>query len=553
MSDLIDRRSFLAQGMRTAAGAAVLGGGASSLLAACSSGSGTSSTASTSNAGVSTATPKSGGKITFATEAEIDGFDPTKNRWDQSGYMYARTVYDQLVAFDASGTPKPYLAQSVTPNADYTKWTIVVRPNVVFHDGSPLNAAAVKTNLDALKAAALTGPVYTNIASVDVTDPMTAVVSMKSPWVPFPIYLASQVGVVVEPRTLLSGSAQLHPVGTGPFVFGQWLPGDHFTANKNPHYWRPGLPYLDQITLKPIVDPQSRENSLKSGAVDMMHSSDTQNLVDLQGDSAFVTINDTHQTFEPDMDCIMLNTAVPPMNDIRVRQALAYAIDKKKVIDTIYNGIPPESFGPYVQGSPYYSATGYPEYNLAKAQSLVKQYQAEKGPISFEYGTVNQAKDLETNQLVQAMWKQAGIQATIAQVEQSQYLLNALTGKFQAYEWRQFSTPDPDGNYVWWSTDNVAPVGSLAINFARNNDPQLQQALQTGRSNPDPATRTAAYQTVAKRLGADIPYLWTNRAIWVVAAKPSVMNFNGPTLPDGSKALGMLDGVVSSTQMWVSA
>ncbi len=553
MSDAIDRRHFLSQGLRTAAGVAVLGGGASSLLAACSSGSGSSSTSSSSNAGVSTATPKPGGSLTFATEAEIDGFDPTQDRWDSSGYMYIRTVYDNLVAFDTNGNAKPYLAQSVTPNSDYTQWTIVVRPNVVFHDGSPLNAAAVKTNLDAVKSAALTGPALTNISSVTVTDPMTVVVAMKAPWVPFPIVLAVQTGVVVEPRTLLSGKAGTNPIGTGPFVFQQWVPNDHYTATKNPHYWRPGLPYLNQITFKPIVDPQSRENSLKSGTVDIMHSSDTQNLVDLQGDSSFVTINDMHQTFQPDMDFVMLNTAVAPMNDIRVRQALAYAIDKQKVINTIFNGLPPQSFGPYVQGSPYYGPTGYPDYNLAKAQSLVKQYEAEKGPISFEYGTVNQPKDLETNQLVQAMWKQAGIQSTIVQVEQSQYILNALQGKYQAYAWRQFATPDPDGNYVWWSTGTVAPVGGLALNFARNSDPQIQQALDTGRSSADPSTRATAYKTVAQRFGADLPYLWTNRNIWMLSAKPSIMNFNGPTLPDGTKALGNLDGVISTSQVWVNA
>jgi ABC-type transport system substrate-binding protein len=502
---------------------------------------------------VSTETPKPGGSITFATEAEINGFDPTKNTWDASAYLYAHTVYDQLVALDASGALKPYLAQSISPNSDYTKWTITVRPNVVFHDGSPLTAAAVKTNLDAVRAAALTQAALTNIASVDVTDPMTVVVSMKSPWVTFPLYVAAQTGVVVEPRTLLAGNAQTHPVGTGPFVFKEWVPGDHYTSTKNPHYWRPGLPYLDQITFKTIIDPQSRENSLKSGTVDMMHSADTQNLVDIQGNPSFVTIDDTKQTFEPEMNFTMLNTAVPPLDDIRVRQALAYAIDKKKVIDTIFNGVPPESFGPYVQGSPYYGPTGYPDFNLSKAQSLVKQYQAEKGPISFQYGTINTPKALEGTQLVQAMWKQAGIQVSIVQVEQSQFIVNAVEGKYQAYTWRQFSTPDPDGNYVWWNSNTALPVGQFAPNFARNKDPQIDQNLAIGRTSTDPSARAAAYRAIAQRLGADIPYLWTNRTIWMVAAKPRVMNFAGPTLPDGSKALALNAGVISTAQIWVSS
>ncbi|HEX4539752.1 MAG TPA: ABC transporter substrate-binding protein [Acidimicrobiales bacterium] len=552
MSDAIDRRRFLAQGIRTAAGVAVLGGGASTLLAACSSG-GSSSTSTGTNAGVSTATPKPGGTVTFATEAEIDGFDPTKNRWDSTGILYSRTVYDNLTTIDATGAVKPYLAQSITPNSDFTKWTITIRPNVVFHNGTPLTAAAVKTNLDAVRAALLTGPALSNIASVDVTDPMTVVVSMKAPWVPFPLYLTTQTGVVVEPANLLSGNCQQHPIGTGPYVFQQWVPNDHFTSTKNPHYWRQGLPYVDQVTFRPIPDPQSRENSLKSGTVDMMHSSDTQNLVDLQGDSSFVTIDDTRSVFEPDMDFVMLNTAVAPMNDIRVRQALAYAIDKKKVINTVWNGLPPQSFGPFVQGSPYFGPTGYPDFNLAKAQSLVKQYQAEKGPISFEFGTINTPKALEINQLVQAMWKQAGIQTQIAQVEQTQFILNALQGKYQAYSWRQFATPDPDANYVWWSAGTAAPVGSLALNFARNNDPQVQQALDQGRASADPAVRSAAYQSIAKRFAVDFPYLWINRAIWMVSAKPRVQNFAGATLPDGSKAPPMIDGIVSTTQMWVNS
>jgi ABC-type transport system substrate-binding protein len=278
--------------------------------------------------------------------------------------------------------------------------------------------------------------------------------------------------------------------------------------------------------------------------------------VDLQGNPSFVTIDDRNQTsLEPEMNFTMLNTAVPPLDDIRVRQALAYAIDKKKVIDTIFNGLPPESFGPYVQGSPYYAPTGYPDFNLSKAQSLVKQYQADHGgqPISFEYGTINQPKALEGTQLVQAMWRQAGIQSSITQVEQSQFIVNAVEGKYQAYTWRQFSAPDPDANYVWWNSSTALPVGQFAPNFARNKDPQIDQNLAIGRTSADPSARAAAYRAIAQRLGADIPYLWTNRTIWMVAAKPRVMNFAGPTLPDGSKALALNAGVISTTQIWVSS
>jgi ABC-type transport system substrate-binding protein len=373
---------------------------------------------------------------------------------------------------------------------------------------------------------------------------------MNGPWVPFPVYLAGQYqpGYIAEPSTLANKTAGQHPIGTGPFIFSQWVPGDHFTATKNPHYWRAGLPYLDQVTYKPIVDPQSRENSLRSNTVDMMHSSDLQNYVDLHGNSSFVTIDDLHSTLEPDQSFFMINTAVRPVDDVRVRQALAHATDRQKYINTIDNGVPPQSSGPFVSGSPYNGPTGYPNFDLNKAKALVAQYGQ---PISIQLGVINQPKVLEAAQLLQSMWKQAGIQSTISQTEQSQYILNALQGKYQVYQWRQFAAADPDLNYTWWSIATASPVGQLALNFSRNKDPQIQQALTTGRTSSDSSTRAAAYRTIAMQLGSDVPFLWLDRAVWTLGAKPTVMNFNGPTLPDGGKALGFLGGQIWPTQIWL--
>ncbi|HEY1633597.1 MAG TPA: ABC transporter substrate-binding protein [Acidimicrobiales bacterium] len=544
-----DRRTFLARGARTAAGLAVLGG-APGLLAACGGGGSSSGSSTSSNAGISTATPKTGGSVSMGLTADIDGFDPTSNRWDANGVIYGRTIYDPLAAVASDGSIKPYLAQSITPNGDYTKWTITLRPNITFHNGTALDANAVKANLDGLKASALAGPAFSNVSSVDVTDPLTVVVSMSTPWVPFPAYISGQYqsGYIAEPSTLGKTAAQ-HPIGTGPFVFQQWVPNDHFTATKNPHYWRPGLPYLDQITYKPIVDFQSRENTLKSGGVDILHSDTLQNYVDLTGNSSFVTVSDLHSTLEPDQSFFMINTAVPPVSDVRVRQALAFATDRQKYINTIDNGVPPQSTGPFVSGSPNFAPTGYPNYDLNQAKALVAQYGQ---PINIQLGVTNNPINLQAAQLMQSMWKQAGIQSTISQTEQSQYILNALTGKYQVYQWTQFAASDPDINYVWWTQNNAAPVGSLALNFARNKDSQIQQALDAARASADPSVRATNYQTVAKRFASDVPYLWIDRSVWVVSAKPNVMNFNGPTFPDGTKGVGLQGGRIWPTQIWVS-
>ena len=143
MSETLDRRTFLSRGVRTVGGLGLLGEGASAGLAACGLG---PQSSSASSAGVSQATPRRGGTLTFATEADIEGFDPTRELWGAAGLLSSRAVYDNLTAVDATGVVRPYLAQSVTPNDDFTQWAITIRRDVQFHDGSPLTAAAVKTN-----------------------------------------------------------------------------------------------------------------------------------------------------------------------------------------------------------------------------------------------------------------------------------------------------------------------------------------------------------------------------------------------------------------------
>jgi len=330
MSDRIDRRSFLARGAATGAGIAVIGtsGG---LLAACSSGSGsgTSTPASSSHPnGVSTATPKLGGQLVFGVDAEEKGFSTTQGTFDEVGVLYARTVFDPLMMLDNNGTPQPYLASQVTPNADYTVWTITMRPNLVFHNGTPCDASAVAANFAAQQASALTGPAVTTIDNVSVSSPLVVTVTMKTPWVPFDYYLTGGIGAqlayIAEPNWLATNS-QTNPIGTGPFVFQEWIPNDHFTATKNPHYWRSSLPYLDSITYKPIPDPDQLLATLQSGGVDIMHSDTADVIVTLRGDTSLGYIDDSvHVAGEPDMGCLLLNLSKAPFDNLKLQIGRAH-------------------------------------------------------------------------------------------------------------------------------------------------------------------------------------------------------------------------------------
>ena len=560
MSDRIDRRSFLARGTATGVGIAAIGA-SGGLLAACSSGSGSSSTTgaiATHPNGVSTATPKPGGALVFGVDAEEKGFSPIQGTFDEVGILYARTVFDPLMILAADSTPQPYLAQSVTPNGDYTVWTITMRPNLVFHNGSPCDAAAVAANFAAHKASALTGPAITTIDTVTVTSPLVVTIIMKSPWVPFDYYLTGGIGgqfaFIAEPNWLNSNS-QTNPVGTGPFVFQEWVPNDHFTATKNPHYWRSGYPYLDSITYKPIPDPDQLLSSLTSGSVDIMHS-DTPNAIStLRSDTSLGYVDDsTNVAGESDMGCLLLNLDKPPFNNLKVRQATAYAISSAQYVKVIDQGIFPTSNGPFSSNSPYYVAdNGYPVYNVSKAKQLVQEAQQETGqPVSV---TVNHVPDPTTTRIaeyLQQVLQTAGITVTLSPIQQAQIINTALLGTFQAQVWRQFGAVDPDMNYIFWSPTNANTPG-FSINMARNTDPAMQTALLQGRKSPNKSDRIAAYQQVSKLLGSDIPYVWYDRTVWAIGAQPTVENFDNPTTPTGAKAFGLIGGAIWPTQIWLNS
>ena len=201
-------------------------------------------------------------------------------------------------------------------------------------------------------------------------DPLTVLYTMGGPWVAFPTYLTGQLGYVMDPKMLADPTnAPRHPIGTGPFILKEWVPNNHLIVTKNPNYWQQGLPYLDEIELRPILETQSRENSLKAGTIDAMHSSDVQTIKDLKGNKSISQITDQNVKGEAEEHFIMLNTAKAPLDDVNLRTALAYATDRKKRIDTIDFGISPDSTGPFGNvGSAYHSDTGYPSYDLNKAK-----------------------------------------------------------------------------------------------------------------------------------------------------------------------------------------
>jgi peptide/nickel transport system substrate-binding protein len=232
---------------------------------------------------------------------------------------------------------------------------------------------------------------------------------------------------------------------------------------------------------------------------------------------------------------------------------MAYAISSPEYVKVITDGVNSPSNGPFTTTSPYYVAdNGYPVANPAKAKSLVQEVQSETGgSVSFGLNHTPDASTTKIAEYLQAQLETAGMKVSLSPVLQADIIGTALVGKFEAQVWRQFGAVDPDLNYIFWSPTNINP--GFSINMARNSDPFMEAELLKGRESTNQADRVAAYQEVSKLMGSDLPYIWTDRTTWAVAAQPQVEDFAAPTTPAGAPAFALIAGSIWPTQIWLNS
>ncbi|MBK5288458.1 MAG: ABC transporter substrate-binding protein, partial [Acidimicrobiia bacterium] len=270
--------------------------------------------------------PQYGGTVTYSLEAKTTAFCPPRGQFAISAIMVVSAIYDTLTQpTDDPDVYAPYLAKSVTGNADSTEWTIVLRDGIKFHDGTPLTADAVKQNIEEWRKGILLNFVYKNIASVDVTGPLTVVVKTTVPWVAFPAFLwtSGRVGIAAPAQLNAGDGCDTLLIGTGPFKLKSFDPtsGD-VAVVKNPDYWRKGFPYLDGINFKPNEESTSRLTGIQSGDIDITHSSGGKDMNKLKSIAPNATI-----VAEPDgrmeISHTLVNVTRPPLDDIDARRAVA--------------------------------------------------------------------------------------------------------------------------------------------------------------------------------------------------------------------------------------
>jgi len=448
-------------------------------------------------------TPVPGGRITVALSAEPNTLDPTAANNTAAATIWSAVAETLMKRDPVTDAVEPGLAESLTEAPDRLSWTLKLHPGITFHDGTALDAAAVKSNIDRHRQSLVTASFVAPITSIDVVDPLTVVFHLDAPWVALPSVLATNPGLMISPKSVQDFGADLgrHLVGTGPYVLTKWDPDVQINLDPNPNYWDPAHKApLDAIVVRAIGDGDSRRSSFEAGDVDCF-SVANKDLADYEKGRSGTRYVES----EGVPILTIMNNAKAPFDDVRVRQALAYATDSQTIIDALSNGTATAANGPFPPSSPYYTPdTGYPTFDLDKAKELVAAYKAEKGAApKFTYQTVDASDAGELATALEQMWGDAGMDVTVdTSLDQTRLILSVATGGYDISLWQFQDFSDPDLLlYNYFHTG-----GSL--NFEKYSNPQVDAALDEGRTNPDPAARKAAYQQVSRQLGQDVPVMF---------------------------------------------
>ena len=271
------------------------------------------------------------------------------------------------------------------------------------------------------------------------------------------------------------------------------------------------------------------------------------------GDTSYYTIN---MAAGPELDPQGANAASPLLN-VHCRRALAHAMDRQRMVDERGAGLVLPANGPYPPGSiGYLEDNGYPAFDIDLANEEMDQCLSELGTdsIDFRFDTTNDPFNVETGALVQSMWGEAfgdRVRSTITPIEQGQYIGLALVGDFNVLQARGYGGRDPDQQRLAWQKASARPIGSLALNSARIFDDVIDEALQVIKSNPDPAARQEAAETINRRFGEQVYFWWWSWTLWGVATQPYVNGIEQNVLPDGSTGIGLaFAGRHQVNQIW---
>ncbi len=449
-----------------------------------------------------------------------DVLDPSLARTYVGRIVFA-AFCDKLFDIDEKLNLVPQLALSHQTSADGKTETIKLRPGVKFHDGETFDAEAAKFSLDRHRTmnGSFRKPELAAVDRIDVVDPLTINIVLKSPFSPLIAQLTDRAGMMVSPKAAKESGEKfgLHPVCAGPYKFVERVQQDRIVFEKFADYWNKDNVHIDKVVFLPIVDSTVRLANLKSGGLDMFERLLATDIKDVRADPKLRIATVVELGYQGiDINVANGDRAKNPLGQsTKVRQALDLAIDREALNQVVFNG-------EFVPGNqwispehPYYQKNfPVPKRDVAKAKALLKE-SGVTAPFDVDFMVPKGEETQTVAQVIQAMAAEVGINMKIRVTEFATSLKQGEAGEFQAYLLAWSGRTDPDGNlYIFHKCG--APQ-----NNAHYCNPEIDKLLDEGRVPSDMAQRKAIYEKVTKTILEDVPkiYLYHRRILVAHTAK----------------------------------
>ena len=472
--------------------------------------------------------------------ADITGLDPHDTS-DNVSYSVQSGIFERLFQFDSRMKLQPWLATGYTSNDSATEFTLTLRKGVTFQDGTPFDADAVKANLDRLadqKKGLKRNSLYKMIDKVTVLAPDQVKIDLNQSFGAFINTMAHPSAVMWSPSILKQypdeAQLRLHPVGTGPFTFVDWKPGKAVTLARYAGYWQQGWPKVDHVIFSPSPEDATRVAALKSGQVDAIWP--------LPSDLIAAVQQDSHLSIQRDPSIYLyymaINTQHKPLADVRVRQAINYAIDRNLWLKVAFAGLGKPATSAIPEGVQFYQKQNDPDYGYApdKAKALLKAAGYPQG-LDLKLWVTNATASVRAAQVLKAQLATAGIRVTVTPMDSGTRnaklwgVQDPKKAEFDLY-YGGWSTSTGDADWALrplFATESWVPT---SYNVSYFSNPDADKAIAAGLATADPAKRGIAYAQAQKVLWKEAPVAFLGTPDNLVGKRNTLSGVS--MLPDGN-------------------
>jgi peptide/nickel transport system substrate-binding protein len=483
--------------------------------------------------------PQKGGTLTYAFIEKPRSLDP--NVWTgRSDHDVMRQIFDSLVYSPTPGDYQPWLAESWDISPDGLVYTFNLRKDVTFQDGTPFNAAAIQSNFERILDPATKSLQVGALGPYDRSEALgdyQFAIHLKEPFAPLMANLSSTPLSPMSPAAIQKYGDQYsqNPVGTGPFMFDKWEGNDLHLA-RNPNYnWAPkgmdhqGPAYLDAIVIREVAEPATRMVALQTKEANITHYPVLDQVASFK-DSGFQVFQVNTPGF---VKCMPINMHRAPTDDLAVRQAILYGINRQQVIDVVQAGLAEVAYGPLTRATFGYdpAVESYYNFDPEKAGALLDQAgwkdsdgdgirEKDGQPLHLDMIMFEDATNKAVAELVQAMLTELGFDTALDITSYDAFAARVTEGTYNLAEmnWTALDPHVPIFNML----HSGEVTGGGQFNRTRIEDPKLDDLIDRARSSSDTEERKSLYSEIQKFVveNALILPLWDNS--WITIAAPEV-------------------------------